>query len=164
MGAGRAGLKKLKGCHKFRPFHKAPAAVNTEPTRVEIPAAESKPEQVAQQGHQPHKSFDAHTHHRHHRVGLFLHLMKRVALHFFVPILIGIGAGIMASILGMLVARLIVIVYRHIRNRKQTAYIVLAQGEAQITEGSKVLVNEALPSYDETEVEVVVMEKDQSVQ
>ncbi|KAI9684118.1 MAG: hypothetical protein M1829_003388 [Trizodia sp. TS-e1964] len=163
MGAGRAGLRKLKGCHKLRPFHKAPA-VKIEPVHVETPVAESKPEPVAQQEHHAHKSFDSHTHHRHHGVGRFLRMMKNIALHFFIPILIGVGAGVMASVLGMLVARLIVVVYRAIRNRKQTAYIVLAQGEAQISENSKTLVNDTLPAYDDTEVEVIVMEKDQSVQ
>jgi len=64
-----------------------------------------------------HAGHRYHDHHDHHGMRGFFKVLKSVVFHIFVPILIGIAAGITASFLGMVVGSLVVLVWRAVFRR-----------------------------------------------
>lgn len=67
-------------------------------------------------------------HHRHHGFVKAMHALKKIATHIFIPIFIGIAAGLTASVIGTALGQLIVLAWRSIRG-KRAAYFLLANDE-----------------------------------
>jgi hypothetical protein len=64
-------------------------------------------------GHGEHGSKQGpYRHHKHHGLSRFFHALKRAAFHVLIPVLIGIAAGFMASLIGMFVGQLVVFLWR----------------------------------------------------
>ena len=64
-------------------------------------------------GHGEHGSkHGPHHHHKHNGLSRLLHALKRAALHFLIPVLIGIAAGFTASLIGMFVGQSVVFLWR----------------------------------------------------
>ena len=87
----------------------------------------SAPDQRLNHGHR-------FSHHRHgHRRGGFLCTMKRIATKIFVPMLIGLAAGMTASVLGMMVGQFVVFIYRRFYRQRRGTYVQVGQldGDAE---------------------------------
>ncbi|KAI9799454.1 MAG: hypothetical protein M1826_005488 [Phylliscum demangeonii] len=81
----------------------------------------------------------AHGHHGHRQHHRFLRTLQAIALHVIVPILIGVAAGMTAGLLGMVIGRLTVFLWRRFV-RRPSAYVALPLVEAE----------KDLPGYDDS--------------
>jgi hypothetical protein len=87
-------------------------------------------------GHGGHGSeHGAHRHHRHHGLSRFLHVLKRVAFHVLIPVLIGIAAGFTASLIGIFVGQSVVYFWRTFYRRgRKGPYSRVEQNETKADE------------------------------
>ncbi|KAI9790052.1 MAG: hypothetical protein M1835_001231 [Candelina submexicana] len=113
----------------------------------------------------PHGPY--YPHHRQHRLhglrGVFQKI-GRVVMHVVVPILIGIAAGITASLFGMAIGHIMVLCWMKFkRGGKKNAYTSVEQGDPEqdvYPEEKQSLMNEAdLPKYEDVEAVAVSDEK-----
>jgi len=129
----KASLKK--GCHKSRPGHV--------------------------KGHSAGKSGRPH-HHGHHGLRKLFYRLKRVAAHIIVPVFIGIAAGMAATLLGMGVGFLAIVLWRKFyRGGNRAGYSMVLQSEDYSEDHSKeneLLDDKGLPEYEDV---VVISKKDE---
>ncbi|TAQ84543.1 hypothetical protein B7494_g7121 [Chlorociboria aeruginascens] len=134
-------LGKLKGCH-----------------------SKPRPASAKYSGHgRPHTVHRPRPHHRH-RNG-FSRFLRSLVLLVFIPAMVGIVAGIAASLVGMVTGRLIVFVWRTIRSRgSKAAYCKVDQEDVTIDEDdeSKSFLDHQGPPPVYEESLVVVTEKQDS--
>jgi len=101
-------LKPAKGCGKKAGGVGRPR-IGTHPFPEDFPKDFPRPHHKGHHG--------GHRHHDHQGMRGFFHVLKSVVFHIFVPVLIGIAAGITASFLGMVVGSLVVLVWRAVFRR-----------------------------------------------
>jgi hypothetical protein len=150
---------KFRGCHKARPHHQLNGAKASPHAQAHNTSSDPAPSQMPS-----HPLGHGHGHgrpHRHHQHGFaaFVNGTKRVVAHFFVPVMIGIAAGMTASIIGMIVGRLMVLLWRRFAHgQKPQSYFVLTQEEPSTMDED--MLKADLPAYEDTEtVQVVVVEE-----
>ncbi|KAI9882972.1 MAG: hypothetical protein M1823_005276 [Watsoniomyces obsoletus] len=85
--------------------------------------------------------------HHHHEMmtggsGSWIHTVRRVAFGIFIPILIGVAAGMTASLLGMVVGQLLVMLWRRYY-RQGKKYESVAQEEGSETDSESVVSDDA---------------------
>ncbi|KAI9797174.1 MAG: hypothetical protein M1825_006249 [Sarcosagium campestre] len=137
--------KLRKGCHKSRP-HFRPGTM------------------MHPHGPKTHESFAGHdNHHAKPSRSKFMTVIKRIGLQAIVPVFIGIAAGMTASLVGMVVGHLIVLLWRKFfRGNRTGAYTLVDEAEDVTDEKSVVeeekglLREEDLPEYEEATTVVVV--------
>lgn len=118
----QALIKGIKGCGKTTA---GVSAVKTFPAGVR-----------PHHGHGHHKGQGhGHGYYKHHGYGRIIHFLKSIALHVLIPVFIGIIAGFTASMIGMLVGRTVVFIWRTFYRRgQQGAYINVRQDETACVE------------------------------
>ena len=128
--------------HGFRillnPFHhghrhgqKHHGSVDVVPSLSALDHHTSSPVLVHDKGPAPNQRLNSghdfgHLRHGHHRGGFFC-TMKRIAAKIFVPMLIGLAAGMTASVLGMMVGQIVVFVYRRFYRQRCGTYVRVGQ-------------------------------------
>ncbi|KAG9237660.1 hypothetical protein BJ875DRAFT_369500 [Amylocarpus encephaloides] len=116
-------LSKLKGCAGKKNRPQASADGPKDHGRLHTT---TRPHPHA--GHRPH----GHPHHRHRQT--MMRFLRKVAIHFLVPIAIGIAIGITASLVGMLIGNTLVFLWRFFFRRDQAQYHLVSKDEIIITE------------------------------
>jgi hypothetical protein len=146
------GFRGKKGCHgASRPASRPHGGFS--PNKASAVAASAK-------GGRPHPHPHHHHHHKHHSgFQRFLWHAKRMISHILVPVLIGIVAGMGASLLGMIVGQCMVLLYRRYKTGSYKRVPQQEEAEAELPEDEKAMLDDAdLPGYDEVVV-VDVVEK-----
>ncbi|KAI9780516.1 MAG: hypothetical protein M1839_006634 [Geoglossum umbratile] len=142
----KASLKK--GCHKSRPGHAKGDKSKGEHFKGH---PVGKPER-------PHH----HGHHRGHGLRKLLYRLKRVAAHIIVPVFIGIAAGMAATLLGMGVGFLAIVLWRKFyRGGNRAGYSMVLQSEDYSEDHSReneLLDDKGLPEYEDV---VVISREDE---
>jgi len=97
-------------------------------------------------------SYSDRRHHRHRGLVRFFHMLRTVAIHVLIPVFIGIGAGLAASVIGMFMGHLVVVVWRAIRGGRPS-YILVGQEEAADEEDKAIDPRGPPPVYEDIVVE-----------
>jgi len=143
-------LSKFKGCAGKAGSNTVDAQPGSRPHGHGRPRPHSPPG--------PHRPHRPHRHHMHHR---FTRLLRSAVMHVFIPILIGLVAGITASLVGVVVGHIAIFLWRMLYRRGQKPkYIKIRQDKpvAEISddESDGLVTHEGPPPVYE---EVVVVEK-----
>ncbi|KAI9812784.1 MAG: hypothetical protein M1827_004541 [Pycnora praestabilis] len=112
-----------------------------------------------------HESHHGHRKH-HHGLKSSLHKITTTIVQVFVPVLIGIAAGMTASLLGLAVGQLIVLLWwKYGRSGKKGPYYKIEQDDESdekitlVQHGQAVVIDAEPPKYEDTEVVPVAVEK-----
>lgn len=142
------GFKGIKphGCHKGkgmiggRPHHKInrppPTNMHHGPGAMDEqhePPRHGKGPSHGFPHHGPHRH---HGHHRHHKVHRIFHVIGRVMLTIFVPIVLGVAAGMITYLLGMFIGAVVAFFWTRVRPARQYQPIALEDEDIESPRGS----------------------------
>jgi len=148
---GFKGFKNMKphGCHRGHKGMKEggmrpPHAINGPPSTNMHHGPDSHHDGAGamefHHGHRrPHHGghrHGGHRHHRHHKVGRIFHVIGRVMLTVFVPILLGVAAGMITYLLGMFIGAMVAFVWTKVRPASRYQAVALSEDDEETPRNS----------------------------